>query len=109
MKIPVETGGGKLAPHSIKCMLIEYFDCDAYCLLDKTTGKLFHSQDVIFEEGIGHCTLGTEPVSIKKEIDHIILQLANDPIPNLGLIPTHITTEDITPPQPAIPAAQPLT
>ena len=40
-KIPVEIDGGKLSPHSIKCILIGYFGRDAYRVLDKSTGKVY--------------------------------------------------------------------
>jgi hypothetical protein len=99
-KIPVETDGGKLFPRSVKCVLIGYFGRDAYRLLDKSTGKVYRSRDVIFEEGIGHRTLSPLPVSNEGELDHVVLQPTdNAPIPDAGLVPAHITTES-TPPQP---------
>jgi hypothetical protein len=71
-RLPVETGGGKLAPRSIKCILIGYFGRDAYKVFDKSTGKTYHCRDVIFEEGIGHCTLSAQPVLNEGEIaDHV--------------------------------------
>jgi hypothetical protein len=90
-KIPTETDGGKLAPWSLKCVLIGYFGYDAYCLFDKSTGKTYCSQDVIFEEGIGHRTLDVQPVSNEGDIDHVVLQPTNEtqPNPNAGLIPAH--------------------
>ena len=95
---------GKLAPCSTKCVLIGYFGHDAYWLFDKSTGKTYRSQDVIFEEGIGHCTLSAPPVSNKGETDHVVLQPSNDtqPISNTGLVPTQLTL-----PQP--PTQQPPT
>ena len=62
-KIPVETDGGKLALHAIKCTLIGYFSHDAYCLLDKATGRVYHSWDVISKEGVSHWTLAAQLVS----------------------------------------------
>jgi hypothetical protein len=56
-KIPVEVDGGKLVPCSIKCVLIGYFGCDAYRLLNKSTDKMYRSQDVI-----GHHTISAPPV-----------------------------------------------
>ena len=107
-KIPVETDGGKLAPRSIKCVLIGYFGHDAYQLLDKTTGKLFHSRDVIFEEGIGHRTLDAQPVSNEEEIDHVILHpTGNETTPNPGLIPIN-TTATTTLQQPVPPVPTPV-
>ena len=73
-KIPVEIDGGKLSLRSIKCVLIGYFGRDAYRVLDKSTGKVYRSRDVIFEEGIGHRTISTPPVSNEGELDHVVLQ-----------------------------------
>ena len=110
-KIPTETDGGKLAPRSLKCVLIGYFGRDAYRLFDKSTGKMYRSRDVIFEEGIGNRTLSAQPVSNEGEIDHVILQPADNsqPILNPGLVPIHIAIESIPPqlvPQPALPHSQ---
>ena len=84
VKIPTEMDGGRLAPWSLKCVLIDYFGHDAYHLLNKLTGKTYHSQDVIFEEGIGHHTLSAPQVSNEGEIDHVVLQPIGDtqPFPN---------------------------
>jgi len=43
-----------LSPKSIKTALLGYFGCDGYKLLDKVTGIVFKSQDIIFEEGTTH-------------------------------------------------------
>ena len=53
-KIPVEKGGSKLDPRSIKGILIGYFGRDAYRIYDPDSRKIIRSQDVIFEEGTGH-------------------------------------------------------
>jgi hypothetical protein len=110
-KIPVEVDGGKLAPRSIKCVLIGYFGHDAYRLLDKSTGKMLRSRDVIFEEGIGHRTISTPQVSNEGEADHVILQSIGDvqPTPELGLIPAHTTTTTGPPlPQSILLAPEPI-
>ena len=87
----MEGDGGKLAPRTIKCVLVGYFGCDAFRLLDKTTGKLYRSRDVIFEEGIGHRTLNAQPISNEGEIDHVILQPTGDePIIKPGLEDRHV-------------------
>jgi hypothetical protein len=78
VKIPVETDRGKLAPRSIKCILIGYFGHDAYHLLNKAIGKMYHFQDVIFKEGVGHHMISTQPVLNEGEIDHIVLQPTDD-------------------------------
>lgn len=81
-------------PCSIKCVLIGYFGHDTYHLLDKSTGKMYCSRDVIFEEGVGHCTVGPLPVSNEGKVDHVILQPTNDPqLPDIGLGPAHTTTK----------------
>ena len=108
-KIPVEIDGGKLSPRSIKCVLIGYFGRDAYRVLDKSTGKVYRSRDVIFEEGIGHRTISAPPVSNEGELDHVVLQPTDNttqPVPDSGLVPAHVTTES-TPPQPVLPVPVP--
>ena len=44
----------KLSPRSVKTALLGYFGHNGYKLLDKTTGTVFKSRDVIFEEGTTH-------------------------------------------------------
>jgi len=44
----------KLSPRSVKTTLLRYFRHDSYKLLNKTTGIVFKSQDIIFEERITH-------------------------------------------------------
>lgn len=107
-KVPTKTDGGKLAPCSIKCVLIGYSSCDAYCLLDKTTGKLYQSRDVIFEEGVGHCMLHAQPVLNKGELnDHVVLQPTGDThSQSTGLVLVHMTSRP-TIPQPVTPNPQP--
>ncbi|KAF5387622.1 hypothetical protein D9615_000717 [Tricholomella constricta] len=56
-KIPKEDGGSKLDMRSIKCVLIGYFGRGDYKLLDRSTGRIFRSRDVIFEEGRANRTL----------------------------------------------------
>src|SRR5882757_2765663 len=112
-KIPTETDGGKLAPRSVKCVLIGYFGRDAYRLFDKSTGKTYRSRDVVFEEGVGHRTLSAPPVLNEGEIDHVVLRPddSNHPIrtiPDNGLVPTTGITTPATITQPtAQPALQP--
>ncbi|RDB21876.1 Retrovirus-related Pol polyprotein from transposon TNT 1-94 [Hypsizygus marmoreus] len=56
-KVPEELGGSKLDPRSVKCVLVGYFGRGDYKLLDRTSGRIFRSRDVIFEEGFSHRTL----------------------------------------------------
>lgn len=58
-KIPAEEGGSKIEDRSIKTTLLGYFGRGAYRLLDRATGKIFKSRDVIFDEGTGHRTPGS--------------------------------------------------
>ena len=110
-KIPMETDEGKLVPCATKCTLIGYFAHDAYHLLNKATGRIYHSQDVIFEEGVSHQTLDTQLVLNKGELDHIVLQPANNaqPTPDVqySLVPFHTTTGPTTTPQ-LVPTSQPV-
>ncbi|KAF5328838.1 hypothetical protein D9619_011448 [Psilocybe cf. subviscida] len=55
-KIPDQSGGGKLAVRSIKCIMLGYDGVGTYRVLDRSTGRIFRSRDVIFEEGLAHRT-----------------------------------------------------
>lgn len=55
-KVPKEEGESKLADRSIKTILVGYFGRGAYRLLDRETGKIIKSRDVIFDEGNAHRT-----------------------------------------------------
>ena len=48
---PLDLNLSKLAPWSAKTVLLGYFGHNSYKLLDKTTGAMFKSRDVIFKEG----------------------------------------------------------
>jgi len=52
--IPSELNLSKLYPRSVKVSLLGYFGRDGYKLLKKSTGTVFRSRDVIFEEGVTH-------------------------------------------------------
>lgn len=49
--VPLDLGTSKLAPRSVKLTLIGYFGISGYKLLDRSSGGIFRSQDVIFDEG----------------------------------------------------------
>ena len=70
-KIPAEKGGSKLDAWSIKGVLIGYFGRDAYRIFDPESRKIFHSRDVVFEEGTGHKTL-LSTGSSSGGTDHVI-------------------------------------
>jgi len=52
----------KLNPRSVKTALLGYFGHNGYKLLDKSTGTVFKSQDVIFKEGTTHLAKQPTPV-----------------------------------------------
>jgi hypothetical protein len=58
-KVPTEAVGGlnKLAPLSVKCILIGYFGRDAYWLYEPEKQTFFQSRDVMFEEGLTNKTI----------------------------------------------------
>jgi len=58
--IPPEVSPSKLAPCSVKLTMIGYYDRSGYKLLDCTTGAVFKSRDVIFEESRPHYS--TDPI-----------------------------------------------
>ena len=76
-KIPVKRGRSKLDARSIKGVLIGYFGRDAYQIFDPETQKIFHSCDVIFEEGLGHKTLPL-PIESVDDLGHVL------PVTNTG-------------------------
>ncbi|KAF5376302.1 hypothetical protein D9615_008480 [Tricholomella constricta] len=59
-KVPKEDGGSKLDMRSIKGVLIGYFGHGDYKILDRSTGHIFRSHDIIFEEGRASRTLSDE-------------------------------------------------
>lgn len=49
--IPLDLGLSKLGPRSVRVVVIGYFGHEGYKLLDRSTGSVYKSRDVIFEEG----------------------------------------------------------
>jgi len=58
--IPPKVSPSKLAPRSVKLTMIGYYDRSGYKLLDHTTGAVFKSRDIIFEESRSHYS--TDPI-----------------------------------------------
>ncbi|KAF7776615.1 hypothetical protein Agabi119p4_5008 [Agaricus bisporus var. burnettii] len=58
--IPFEISPSKLSPRSVKVTMIGYFDRSGYKLLDRSTGAVHKSRDVIFEESKPHYS--TDPI-----------------------------------------------
>ena len=57
--IPGDLNLSKLYPRSVKTSLLGYFGCEGYKLLERETGSVFRSCDVIFEEGDTNLTTST--------------------------------------------------
>jgi len=75
--------------------LLGYFGHDGYKLLDKSTGAVFRSQDIIFEKGITHIAKQSNLIIFNKENNPFRLSLElktktkqestpENPNPNLG-------------------------
>jgi len=75
--IPLDLNLSKLNPRSVKTALLGYFGCDGYKLLDKSTGTVFKSQNVIFEERTTH---------LAKQLTPVVFYDDNDPITNDHLL-----------------------
>lgn len=62
--VPTEISSSKLHPRSVKLVLIDYYSHQAYKLLDRTTGAIHKSRDVIFEEERTNFTTKTVPIGL---------------------------------------------
>jgi len=65
--IPLDLGLSKLSPRSTRVILIGYFGHRSYKLLNRTTGAVFRSKDVIFKEGITHLAKQPTPIVFSEE------------------------------------------
>jgi hypothetical protein len=67
-KIPDAVSDGKLAARSLKGALMGYSGTGVYRVLDRATGKVLVTRNVVFEEGAGHRTtdevLGGEDINV---------------------------------------------
>jgi len=61
--VPLDLNQSKLNLRSVKTALLGYFGRDGYKLLEKNTGTIFKSRDVIFEEGITHLAKQPTPTT----------------------------------------------
>jgi len=59
----------KLLPRLVKVSLLGYFGWEGYKLLDRKTGAVFKSRDVIFEEGITHLAKQPTPTVFSEDND----------------------------------------
>jgi len=75
----------KLFPRSVKVALLGYFGHDSYKLLEKNTGAVFRSHDVIFEEGTTNYAKQPTPTSFTDE---------NNPFPYRPDNQTQVSSEN---------------
>jgi hypothetical protein len=73
--IPSEKNGGKLGDCGQKGQLVEMEGCEIYRVLVLETGQIIRSWNVVFEEGIGHCTLTAEGEYFADNEDNIDLNM----------------------------------
>jgi len=65
--IPLDLELSKLGPRSTRVILIGYFGHKSYKLLNRTTGAIFRSKDVIFEEEMTHLAKQPTPTVFSEE------------------------------------------
>ena len=92
----------KLYPRSVKTMLLRYFGRDGYKLLNRETGFIFRSQDVIFEEGTTHFT--TQPANMNIGNDNNLFATIEgamkplaEQIQETAQNPSNVTQQEIAP------------
>ena len=73
--VPAELNTSKLHPKSLKVYLIGYYGHEAYKLLDRSTGEIFKSRDVIFEEGSTHYATQPTPTRFDEGDDPFTTKL----------------------------------
>lgn len=105
LKIPIIHTDGKLAPRSLKAILIGYYGRGSYRLLDRSTGQFYRSRDVVFEEGVANRTLTNYPNNTFDSDDTFDYpDTAGPPIPPVPAaapsVPAPMPPTLITPPTP---------
>ena len=65
--IPPKLNISKLYPRSVKVSLLGYFRCDRYKLLERSSGTVFRSRDVIFEEEVTHLAKQPNPTTFSDD------------------------------------------
>ena len=76
--IPLDLGLSKLSPRSTQVTLIGYFGHGSYKLLNRMTGAIFRSRDVIFKEGMTHLAKQHPQYFRKKTIPFVRVTRAQD-------------------------------
>jgi len=66
-RVPLDLNISKLSPRSVKTYLLGYFGQEGYKLLDRKTGAVFKSRDVIFEEGITYLAKQPTPTIFSED------------------------------------------
>jgi len=96
--VPLDLNQFKLNPRLVKITLLGYFEHNGYKLLDKSTGAIFKSRDVIFEEGITHLAKQSTPTVLSDDNNLFATRLQqngnvgmvkDNPKPEPILLPTH--------------------
>ena len=72
--ISLDLNMSKLSPRSVKVSLLGYHGCNGYKLIDKSTGTIYKSRDVIFEEGQTHIAKPLEPIILDEDKDPFTLE-----------------------------------
>ena len=83
--IPSDLSLSKLFPQLVKVALLSYFGNDSYKLLEKNTGAVFRSHNVIFEEGTTNYAKQPTPISFTDD---------NNPFPYRSDNQTQVSSEN---------------
>ena len=82
--IPGDLNLSKLYPRLVKVSLLGYFGRESYKLLERSTGTVFKSRNVIFEEGSTHFTKQPTPIPFDEENDPFPFHhMFGQPIPSI--------------------------
>ena len=74
----------KLYPRSVKVSLLGYFGRELYKLLERASGTIFKSRDVIFEEGITHFSSQPKPTIFSEDNDPFVYKQNPEKPPEIG-------------------------
>jgi len=112
--IPSDLNLSKLFPRSVKVSLLEYYGHNGYKLLERSTGTIFKSRDIIFEEGETHYAKQPTSVIFTDNTDPFPYQRHNSnsvpdnvDIPSTSTIPKETLMKTI--PQEIAPQPLPIT
>jgi len=94
-----------LNPRLVKTVLLGYFGHNGYKLLDKSTGAIFKSRDVIFEEGITHLAKQSTPTVLSDDNDLFATRLQQNS--NVDIVKDNPKPEPILPTHGIVPRSLP--